>query len=116
MSSHPDDPPVSPEMADRLQALVSEQDANRGDWGSPRTAEMPNPPWPAQDNPALEYLVNGALSWLDDGRDTREVVRWLAAHAWFEGGVEAYDRGRRDAASVEEPPSDAWPVDSFSAG
>lgn len=114
MSSHPDDPPVSPEMADRLQALVSAQDADRGDWSSPRSAEMPNPPWPAPDNPALEYLVGGALSWLDDGRDTREVLQWLATRAWFEGGVEGYDRGRRDAVSVDEALSDELPVDAFS--
>ncbi|XVX21471.1 hypothetical protein ACQP1U_06275 [Actinomycetota bacterium] len=75
---------------------VSEQDRQRGPWVSPRRGEMPEPPWPATDNPVLRALLDQARRNLQvDGVETALIH--LATHAWFEGGIEGYDRGQRDA-------------------
>lgn len=75
---------------------VSEQDRRRGPWVSPRRGEMPEPPWPATDNPVLWALLDQARHHvIEKGWDA--ALLHLATHSWFEGGIEGYDRGQRDA-------------------
>lgn len=86
------------------QAIVEEvqrQDAARGDWPSPRKAEMPNPPYPDPDSAVMEFLVHQAMGKIAEGEDIFSAVTYLAAHSWFEGGIEGYDRGRADAVRGE---------------
>lgn len=56
---------------------------------------MPSPPFPAPENPILEYLVRAAAKMLEGPDDVEVTLTHLAVHAWFEGGVEGYDLGRR---------------------
>lgn len=48
---------------------------------------MPTPPWPAQGNPKLGYLIDRAKGLLEEG-DPEAAIVWLAAPAWSEGAVE----------------------------
>lgn len=84
-------------LAEAVLAVVARQDADRGDWPSPREAEMPDPPWPDEDSPVLEMLLGKARDSLDAGMDPKVALVQLAVHAWFESGIENYDRGQRDA-------------------
>jgi hypothetical protein len=69
-----------------LVAYVDEQDEVLGD-SSIRHTEMPEPPWPAQDNPMLTYLLERAARIaLDD--NVSNALTWLATHAWFEGHLD----------------------------
>lgn len=59
-------------------------------------ATMPDPPWPSPDNPMLAALLRDARKNIDAlGVDSALVQ--LATHCWFEGGIEGYDHGQRDA-------------------
>jgi hypothetical protein len=60
---------VPDDLAEALFAAITEMDAQRGDW--PQAS-------------------------LDAGMAPRSVMIQLAAHAWFEDGIENYDRGQRD--------------------
>jgi len=92
-----DDPPDR----DLVVGLAAErrllQDMDRGPWRSPRDAERPHPPWPADDEPVLWYLVDKAKASIAAGTDLETALLYLASHAWFEGGIENYDRGQWDA-------------------
>lgn len=72
------------------------QDEQRGDWPSPREARQPFPPWPAKNEPMLTFLLREAQEQLSAGLPINVVMLQLAVHAWFEGGIDGYDRGRRD--------------------
>lgn len=77
----------------------------RGGWPTPRTAKMPEPPWPSPDNPMLAALLHDARKNLADlGVDAAMIQ--LATHSWFEGGIEGYDRGLRDAQGLEGAPDE----------
>ena len=76
---------------------VSDQDRARGPWTSPRNGEMYQPPWPEIDNPILRYLLHKFQASVDAGMDVMGAAASLAAHSWFEGGIENYDRGRSDS-------------------
>lgn len=77
---------------------VGKQDAERGPWESQRRKKMPDPPFPDPDNPMLKYLLEQAVQQLTTGDETiNNVLTHLAVHAWYEGGIEGYDRGQRDA-------------------
>jgi hypothetical protein len=52
---------------------------------------------PAENSPMLRFLLWKATASIEAGMDLRSALTQLAVHAWFEGGVENYDRGRRDA-------------------
>jgi hypothetical protein len=84
-------------IAEACMAEAIRQDQERGDWPSPRNADQPFPPWPQRDSPVLRYLLYKARAQLDAGADVDSVLLDLAVHAWFEGGIENYDRGQRDA-------------------
>lgn len=84
-------------VTDPALRQAAEQDENRGGWPSPRKAEQPDPPWPGESDANLRLLLHAAQARLDAGMPTRQVMTHLAVHAWFEGGVENYDRGQRDA-------------------
>lgn len=78
------------------QTYTWEQDMRRGSWQTPRMATMPDPPWPSPDNPMLAALLRDARKNIDAlGVDSALVQ--LATHCWFEGGIEGYDHGQRDA-------------------
>lgn len=73
-----------------------EQDMRRGSWPTPRTAKMPEEPWPSPDNPMLAALLHEARKNADSLGIDAALIQ-LATHCWFEGGIEGYDRGQRDA-------------------
>lgn len=74
-----------------------EQDMARGPWPTQRTGKMPNPPFPDPANPILKALLHDAHKKLASGADAEVTLAHLAVHAWFEGGIEGYDRGQADA-------------------
>ena len=80
-----------------------QQEATRGPWASPRDTPHPEPPWPSPDNPILWYLVDKARASIDAGTPVTEVLLHLATQAWFEGGVENYDRGQWDGRVADWP-------------
>ncbi|WP_214319413.1 hypothetical protein [Nonomuraea sediminis] len=88
---------VPDDIASPMMKYVENQDLQRGDWQSPRAGEMPAPPWPDQDNPTLRFLLWKADQRVRNGMPPSQVMLDLAVHAWFEGGIEGYDRGQRDA-------------------
>jgi hypothetical protein len=45
----------------------------------------------------LLFLLWKATASVEAGMDLRSALTQMAVHTWFEGGVENYDRGRRDA-------------------
>lgn len=80
-------------------AWADRQDQERGAWPRLRGVPMggrPSAPWPEKDNPVLAYLLEEARK---DARelDTDTAMIQLAVHAWFEGHIEGYDHGQRDA-------------------
>lgn len=87
----------SANTVDSVLEYLDRQDADRGDWPRQRDADAPAPPWPSPHNPTLRYLLHRAKERLGQGEDVDAVLVSLAVHAWFEGGVEAYDRGQREA-------------------
>lgn len=74
-----------------------EQAQARGNWPNPRDAQQPEPPWPSENDPILRLLLYKAQASIDAGMDVPSALLQLAVHAWFEGGVENYERGQRDA-------------------
>lgn len=100
----PDEIEVSIELPESvLYAVVTEtarQDSDRGDWGSPRAGQQPDAPWPATNSPIFAYLLLKATASIAAGMPVRDACITLAAHSWFEGGVENYDRGQVDARSI----------------
>ena len=88
------------EIARAILRHMDRQDQMRGDWPSPRNVNQPSPPWPASDSPMLRLLLWKAQASIDAGMDTSTAMLQLAVHAWFEGGVENYDRGRHDAVTM----------------
>jgi hypothetical protein len=84
-------------IVDPALERVANQDHTRGDWTSPREATQPNPPWPDEDNPMMRFLLAKAIASVEAGMERDIAMLQLAAHAWFEGGIEGYDRGQRDA-------------------
>ena len=82
------------------QTYTWEQDMKRGDWPTPRTAKMPEPPWPDPDNPMLAALLHDAFRNIASGIAVQEAILQLATHCWFEGGIEGYDRGQSDGRST----------------
>ena len=87
----------SANTVDSVLDYLDRQDADRGDWPRQRDADAPAPPWPSPQNPTLRYLLHRAKERLGQGEGVDAVLVSLAVHAWFEGGVEAYDRGQREA-------------------
>jgi hypothetical protein len=79
-------------VIEALLAKKVEQDEGRGDWPSPRAASQPHPPWPDEDSPVLRFLLQKANASIDAGMDVRTAMVQLGVHAWFEGGIENYDR------------------------
>ncbi len=79
------------------QTYTWEQDMRRWSWPTPRTAKMPEPPWPHPDNPVLAALLHDARKHIDEGMAPEVAMLHLATHCWFEGGIEGYDRGQHDA-------------------
>lgn len=52
-----------------------------------RQAPQPEPPWPAEDNPMLGYLIDRAGEIAAAEGEAAAYV-WLGVHAWFEGGLD----------------------------
>jgi hypothetical protein len=88
---------IPDDIADPAIIRTEAQDADRGGrWASPRAAEQPDPPWPSLDSPVLRYLLVKAEASVSAGMDIGTALMQLAVHAWFEGGIENYDRGQAD--------------------
>lgn len=79
---------VPVELVDRLYRYRAAEEHRQ--WPSPRTGDMPEPPWPSQGNPMLEYLLMRAAD--DAGLDLEGALLRLGTYAWMEGHVEGYDR------------------------
>jgi hypothetical protein len=90
---------VPQELGDAVFAYREAQDATRGEWPSMRTVDEPAFPWPDTDNEMLRYLLWKYNGMLASDADPRTVILDLAVHAWFEGGIIGYDKGRQDAAA-----------------
>lgn len=88
---------IPADIANPALEYVATQDAERGDWANPRDARQPDAPWPDADNPMLRLLLHKAQASIEAGMDIEMATLQLAVHAWFEGGVENYDRGQHDA-------------------
>ena len=84
------------------QTYTWEQDMRRGDWPTPRTAKMPEPPWPSADNAMLAALLHDARK-IAAKLGVDAAMLQMATHSWFEGGIEGYDRGQRDALGLGGP-------------
>lgn len=101
MSQTPDEieaslhvPDVIAELAGRHRIL---QEMERGDWPNQRDVLPPDPPWPEATNPILQSLLHRAHAGLEAGMALEDVLSRLATRAWFEGGIEGYARGQREA-------------------
>jgi hypothetical protein len=88
---------VPKDIANATVSWAETQDKERGDWPSQREVPQPQPPWPSQDNPVMRYLLWKAKASVDAGMKPADAMIVLAVHAWFEGGIEGYDRGQRDS-------------------
>ena len=81
-------------MLDSVMPYIEAQDAARGAWPSPRDSAQPHAPWPTPENPMFQFLVKKAQLTAAGGADLDLVIMQIAIHAWFEGGIENYDRGQ----------------------
>ena len=88
---------IPEDVASAVIPYCRQQDESRGGWASLRDAEQPDAPWPAADNAMLRFLLTKAELSVRAGMDVRTALLQLGVHAWFEGGIENYDRGQRDA-------------------
>lgn len=96
---------IEADVTDRLELQMgfdlldvkAAQDGARGNWASPRDAPQPEPPWPDVNSVMIKFLIAKAVECLNAGMEPSAVITQCAVHAWFEGGVEGYDGGRRDA-------------------
>ncbi|QCW49292.1 helix-turn-helix transcriptional regulator [Nocardioides dongxiaopingii] len=89
--------PIPPMLATAALAKVIGQDLDQRTWANPREAQLTENPWPAPGDPMVLFLVHQAAAAIEAGADLCDTVRGLAVRAWFEGGVESYDQGQRDA-------------------
>jgi hypothetical protein len=87
-------------VLDAVLTEMTRQDVDRGEWVSPRTAQQPDPPWPATSSPIFAYLLQKAAASIAAGMPVRDACITLAAHSWFEGGIENYDRGEVHGRSI----------------
>lgn len=71
-----------PRWNDRLRSYLEAQ----GDTSELRAATMPDPPWPAYENPMVGYLIDRAAE-IARREDVTRALSWLAAHSWFEAVV-----------------------------
>lgn len=55
-------------------------------------------PWPARHNVMLEYLIHRSVELLETEGPQSAIV-WLAAHAWFEGGLAEREATLREVTS-----------------
>jgi hypothetical protein len=85
---------VPVDMEASISRYVLEQDLRRGPWPSLRGVEQPQPPWPSEDNEMLRFLFWQYQARVDAGLPAENAMVVTAVHAWYEGGIEGYDRGR----------------------
>ena len=99
---------MSPELKARMEQYLADERVRRAGQPMPRHTEMPNPPYPAEDNPMLEYLIEASRAQRHHGgvREDGELI-WLAVHAWFEGQIEGFDRGWREAMKAQRSAPEA---------
>ncbi|WP_134768040.1 helix-turn-helix transcriptional regulator [Nocardioides sp. 1609] len=88
---------IPPLLTTAALARALEQDLAERTWANPRDARPAETPWPTHDDPVLLFLVHQAVAAIAAGADAADSIRGLAVRAWFEGGVQAYDQGQRDA-------------------
>lgn len=76
--------PASEQWASRLEAYLDAQVGVE----HLRAREMPDPPWPDEDNLMLSYLLRRAKEIYDEEGETAAIT-WVAVHAWYEGALAA---------------------------
>lgn len=80
------DSPAFRAWSDRILVYMKDQELDDA-----RRAQMPDPPWPEQDNDMLGYLVQRAGE-VQENEGIRAAILWLATHAWFEGALDERSR------------------------
>jgi hypothetical protein len=59
-------------VLDAVLTEMTRQDVDRGEWVSPRTAQQPDPPWPATSSPIFAYLLQKAAASIAAGMPVRD--------------------------------------------
>ena len=88
---------VPPDTEPKLKAYVATQQrvANLRRRGQlDLVGHGARPPWPELGNPMLEHLLDRARA-IADHDGVEQAFVWLAAHAWFEGGIDYANRAVR---------------------
>ncbi|WP_222847642.1 helix-turn-helix domain-containing protein [Nocardioides dongxiaopingii] len=89
--------PIPPSLTAAALAKAIGQDLEPRTWANPRDAQLTEAPWPVREDPMVLFLVYQAVAAVEAGASLTDSIRRLAVRAWFEGGVEGYDLGQRDA-------------------
>ncbi len=76
-----------PDPGEALAGYLAEQHAVQ----ALRDRPQPEAPWPATDNPMLDYLLDEAGALVAE-HGPEAALLWLAVHAWREGAID--DRAR----------------------
>lgn len=81
---------LPPERIEALDAYAAMQHPSARDYR--RNADMPDPPYPAQDNVMLHFIVERAMTAVRAGADPEVAILDVATHCWFEGALDQIDR------------------------
>lgn len=57
-----------------------------------RQRNVPNHPWPEDDNPMVRFLIDQGVRAIEAMDDLESAVAWIVAHAWFEGVIDERSR------------------------
>jgi hypothetical protein len=82
---------VDPKLIEPAVLARAADYAQQHSWDLRQVSQQPKPPYPAQDNPMLEYLLKGAIAMWNDGADPMAVIAQAVVHAWYEGHIEGLE-------------------------
>lgn len=85
---------VDPSLIDPSVLARAADYAKQHSWDLRQVSQQPKPPYPAQDNPMLEYLLKGAIAMWDAGTDPMTVIAQAVVHGWYEGHIEGLEAAR----------------------
>lgn len=80
-----------------MTSFEKAQDETRGEWPSNRLTGVPGASLGSREHPMVGWLIEIFHAKIAAGVDVKAAALSLALNSWFEGGVESYDRGQRDA-------------------